>query len=353
MHRILFKLILAVILTFPIVGCGSMDFLFGDNGYFRNRSNDYQKAEETVRIDVPEGLDSSTLEDIYVIPPITEDLRASEGFEVARPAPLVATEAEQAVKIQKLAEERWVLAALAPGELWPQLRGYLNVNRIPVSRVDARQGLMETAWLEIEVGGLKERYRYRIDQGVQRNTSELHVLQMLQTDGADHVWPSVSVDDKREADMLIDMANYIANSADASSVSMIAQQAISAGGKVTLQESAEGNPQIILRLPFYRAWASLGQALKRSNFEVEDLDRSSGQYYVNFEEQVMEEEDSGWLSWMFDKKPEELLSASYLIMVKESAADDSVTIDIKSHVGEKLERAEAEKLLAVIKGNLS
>ena len=36
------------------------------------------------------------------------------------------------------------------------------------------------------------------------------------------------------------------------------------------------------RLPFERAWASLGRALPRAEFNVRDLDRSAGVYFVRY-----------------------------------------------------------------------
>lgn len=352
-HR-LNKLIISIAMISLLAGCGTMESLFGDSGYFRNRSNDYQKSAETTRIEVPEGLDSSALEDIYVIPPVGNESGLDGEFEVPRPTPLVASEVEQAVKIQKLGEERWILAALAPGELWPQLRGYLSAKGIAISRVDARQGIMETAWLQSQNGGLKQRYRFSIDEGVQRDTSELHVIHMLQTPEAGQAWPKVSVDTQLETDMLTDVANFIANRADMASVSMIAQQAISASGKVSLLENSDGRPYIQLRLPYYRAWASLGQALTKAGFEVQDLDRSAGQYYVSFVEQAstQDEEESGWFSWMFDDEEEAALPEDYLIIVK-TIDDESVSIGISSQSDVALTKAEAEKLLAIVKGNLS
>ncbi len=351
-HRIS-KSIISLSMVSLLAGCGTMDSLFGDSGYFRNRSNDYQKSAEAARIEVPEGLDGSALEDIYVIPPVNNEIGLDGEFEVPRPSPLVASEAEQAVKIQKLGEERWLLSALAPGELWPQLRGYLSAKGIAISRVDARQGIMETAWLQSKNGGLKQRYRFSIDEGVQRDTSELHVIHMLQTPEIGQVWPKVSVDTQLEADMLTEVANFIANRADMASVSMIAQQAISASGKVTLQES-EGRPYIQLRLPYYRAWASLGQGLTKAGFEVKDLDRSAGQYYVNYVEQLsaQDEEESGWFSWMFNDKDDDIVPENYLITVK-TVDDENVSIHIHSQSDVPLTKSEAEKLLAIVKGNLS
>ena len=56
-----------LLLCCQLTGCG---FLLGDNGVFRDRSEDYRRAPETPVIAVPEGKDSATLREIYVIPQI-------------------------------------------------------------------------------------------------------------------------------------------------------------------------------------------------------------------------------------------------------------------------------------------
>ena len=52
------------------------------------------------------------------------------------------------------------------------------------------------------------------------------------------------------------IAQFLADSADSAPVSMIAEQGISAGGKISMQEAPEGYTYMRLELPFDRAWAS-------------------------------------------------------------------------------------------------
>ena len=59
LHRVI--LLSAIVLT---SGCS---YLTGDEGIFRDRKKDYQKAEASERMVVPEGLDSSSIIDLYPI----------------------------------------------------------------------------------------------------------------------------------------------------------------------------------------------------------------------------------------------------------------------------------------------
>ncbi|MDJ0877338.1 MAG: outer membrane protein assembly factor BamC [Halieaceae bacterium] len=319
--------------------------------YVRDRSDDYRKARIEPRLKVPEHLEDDALQDIYVIPATTESMRPTGSFEVPRPAPLVAQETEELVRIQRLGDEEWVLAAVAPGQLWPQVRSFLTTNGVQVARVDARAGLIETGWFQGREATMNERYQFRIEQGVQRNTSELHVLQQFQA-GDINAWPEASADAERGSEMLLAVAQYIANSAGTAPVSMMAQQAMGEGGKVTMQEDPNGEPFVRLSLPYYRAWASVDRALRESSFTIRDLDRSGGLFYVRF---VPPEEDEGWFGWLFggdDEEEDVLTQQDYVFKVSEESSDQ-VRIDIAREDGADMTRGQMQQLLALVKGNIN
>jgi len=160
-------------LVLVLGGCG---YLFGDTGYFRDRSGDYRDAKSTEVIRTPAD-EELVLQEMYPIPPIQSDVLLSSEFEVPRPAPLASGRGEEMVRIQRLGDESWALIAIAPGQLWPQVRGFLSAAGINSGRIDAGQGIIETDWLQLQDQDMQSRFRFRIERGVQRGTSQLHVLQ--------------------------------------------------------------------------------------------------------------------------------------------------------------------------------
>lgn len=347
-RKILCLLTVAVLAAF-CSGCG---YVFGDKGVFRDKSEDYKQAPEVPVLTVPEGKDDAALGEIYPIPPLEEELLLAGEFEVPRPAPLVAGAGEDVVRIQKLGEERWALIGVAPGQVWPQVRSFLSASGIQVARVDARAGLMETNWLQLEGQPMQSRYRFRMEQGVQRGTSELHVLQMNQA-GDINSWPAKSDDPEQAGEMLTAVAQYLANSADSAPVSMIAEQGIAATGKISMQESPEGYTFIRLSLPYDRAWASLARALQKSTFEITDRDRSSGTYYVRFLGSDAQEED-GWLDWLWDSDEEHPLAGQRFLV--SMAVEDEETVTIRLSPQDELpefDKRQEQSLLALIKGNIT
>ena len=344
------KAALVSVFLLSSTGCG---YIFGDDGVFRDRSQDYKLAPETPPVDVPEGTDSVTLRDIYVIPPVEDKFLAQGKFEVPKPVPLGTGGEEETVRIQKLGDQSWVLIGVAPGQVWPQVRNFMTASGMQVARADARAGIMESNWLTVEGQSLKSRFRFRIEQGVQRGTSELHVLQMRQA-GSATAWPTTSDDPDQAAEMLQSIAQFLANSADSAPVSMIAEQGISATGKITMLEAPDGFPFLQLELPFDRAWASLGRALEKSSFEIADRDRSSGIYYVRYLEGGSEEEQGWWDSFWNSSEDHPLFDEILVVSTEPQPAGSAVTIRLQPQdVSVPFDKQQAQELLSLIKGNIN
>jgi outer membrane protein assembly factor BamC len=344
------KAVLVSILLLSSTGCG---YIFGDDGVFRDRSQDYKKAPETPPVSLPAGTDSVTMRDIYVIPPVEDKFLTQGKFEVPKPVPLNTSGEADTVRIQKLGDQSWVLIDVAPGQVWPQVRNFMAASGMQIARADARAGIMESNWLVVEGQPLKSRFRFRIEQGVQRGTSELHVLQMRQS-GSVNNWPDKSDDPDQAAEMQQSIAQFLANSADSAPVSMIAEQGISASGKITMQEASDGFPFLRLELPFDRAWASVGRALEKSSFEIADRDRSSGIYYVRFLEGGAQDEQGWWSRFWDSDKDHPLFDQILVVSMETQPGDPAVTIKLQPQdVSVPFNKQEAQELLVLIKGKIN
>jgi outer membrane protein assembly factor BamC len=345
------KVVQAVLLSALLLsgtGCGS---IFGDKGVFRDRSDDYKKAPETPPISVPAGMDSTTLTDIYVIPPIEDKFLSQGKFQVPQPVPLATGAGSEVVRIQKLGDESWILISVAPGQVWPEVRNFMSASGMQIARSDAKAGIMESNWVTVEGQPLASRFRFRMEQGVQRGTSELHVLQMRQA-GSANEWPDKSDDPAQAAAMLQAIAQFLADSTDSAPVSMIAEQGISAGGKISLQQAPEGYSYLRLELPFDRAWASVGRALEKSTFEITDKDRSGGIYYVRFLGLGAEKEQGWWASLWNSDDARPLVGQIFLVSMQ-TLPEQAVTIRLRPQDdGITFGKREEQELLIMIKGNI-
>ena len=338
-------LLLAILL--PLSGCS---WLFGEDGLFPDNASRYQTAPELAPIDVPPHLSTDAIQPDYPVPPVAESAQLATQFETPRPTPLTANNQADAVRIQSLSGERWALVNVAPGQLWPQVRGFLTTSGIGVAAVDAEAGLIDTQWFKLEDRELATRFRFRVDTGVQRNTAELHVLQ--QTRGVEDVdWPRESDDGDLERKMLQDVAQYLANSAESVPISMMADRSMSDSGRITLEDT-EQETRIRLALPFDRAWASLVKGTEQADFVIDDRNRSEGVLYATFVG-PQEEEDSGWFDWLWGGEDDHPLAGHRYQIHLDAENDDTMLITLRGVDGEVIERREQQALLTILRGNIT
>jgi outer membrane protein assembly factor BamC len=279
--------------------------LFGENGYFRDREDDYLKAESLPPLALPPSLDAEAIEDIYVVPPIDKYAQRPEEFAVPRPQGLVAGEFDDLVKIQTLGLEQWILVRLLPGQVWPRLKDFLLTSGRGVATEDGARGTMQTPWSKDPQLALQERYRFALQQGLQRNSSEIHLLQMQRSSGSapatSEPWPEQSDDQQKARLMLLQFANYLAETADVNaSVSLVAQ-----GIRTSRRLYLVGGDSPVIRaeVDADRGWASLAYALEKAGFTIDEDNREAGFYMASLDPNMQKEKKGMWARFFGVFKP--------------------------------------------------
>lgn len=365
-------------------GCG---FLFGDDGYFRDRSNDYQKARTMPPLKTGPGVDERVLGELYVIPQVAATAYDHPQYsEVPRPEALSSNVFSDNVKIQRLGQDRWIFVSASPAEVWPRVRNFLNSNRLQVERTNAPQGLIETAWLNFrDSPDTRDKYLVRIEQGVQPESTEVHVTHLsLPRDAtlpSQVEWPARSSNPERESWMVDELAVNLASEIGSASASLLAQT-IGGSDKVSII-AVDQEPVLRIELEMIRAWASLNHALRQEGLEIIDEDSGAGIYYVHYRDPDEREGFfSGWFSRdasvkhysvaellnfmsladtpknrsLFppqafgegQREPDDL--TGYLVLVKEM--EGAVQVFVRDAQGELLDARRARELLVMIRRNL-
>ncbi len=345
-------LINAMLLT----GCG---WLVGDKGIFRDRGDDYRRATVENPLVVPPDLSSAVSDEDFAIPTIAYSAPLEGKFEVPRPEPLAGNPDAELVKVQNLNDASWILVETTPGEVWPRVRQFLTANQLTVVRADASAGIIETAWLQPKAeGAARERYRFRIEQGVQRTSSEVYIVQA--DSSAAEQWPEHSSNRARELEMTKALAQFIADNGSEGAVSMLAQRGLDSKGKVFLRKAPGEHAYLQLGLTFDRAWASVTTALPKANFTVEDTNRSSHELWVRYEPPQEEQEEEGWwsrfwswVSWSTDTSDINSKVIYVLKVQPESGSETAVRIGVTRQDGKPTSAAVEEELLNRIKNKLS
>src|SRR5690554_4018189 len=289
--------VLLALLSVSLSDCG---FFFGDDGVFRNRENDYLKADNIPPLVLDESLDTRALSELYPIPPITESdfgyEADPENNEIPRPMPLSANVLEESVKIQRLGQQSWILMNVALGEVWPRVRHFLNVNGLAVSSSDISSGVIETDWIQFKTDlTTYDRYRLQIDQGVQPETSEIHILHTSipasAGPAAEVNWPASSTDGEREKWLLDELAATLAADTSEGGTSLLAQS-IGGATKASLG-MIRNEPVMFLKLDRARALGTLSHSVKQEGFSPYESD-ASGIFYLHYRK--VDTDEPGWFA---------------------------------------------------------
>ncbi|WP_193165065.1 outer membrane protein assembly factor BamC [Microbulbifer hainanensis] len=381
------------IASVALSGCG----VFGKEGYFRDRSDDYQMADSLPPLRMPPGVSEKRQEELYEIPHVSSGSVDRGDFEVPRPQALSVNAGMDRVKIQKLGNRRWVLVSQPPAEVWPQLHYFLRTSGLQLESSDASAGIMETRWLTFgDSPTTKDKYRLRVEDGVQPDTTEVHVrhfsVPIDRKVSGPVQWPDQSTSPEREDWMIDEMSSALAAESSGAAASLVAQAIGGGSVKVRVQEPAGKEPYISMNLAMDRAWATVAHALNVGAYRLHKEDSDIGIFYVTYDEkrELSDEDDGGWFSWGKNKKGEDELAESadkvtiqqvlanidtsnkgdaelfkdipgvggapateypgYLVILH--GTNDSIEVRVRNSRGQRLSRTKAAEMLMAIRQNL-
>jgi len=354
----MFRLLLCIV----FLTTGACSSLFGREGYFRDRGDDYLHATEIPPMKVPKELDSGAISELFVIPPISNEfVDLDVDFETPR-SNFDAEREKAQVKIQKLDNRRWVLINNSPATVWPRLKQFLIDNQLSLASEDPLTGKLETTWLALkDEPDSKDRYRFHVEQGLHPSTTEIHVLQItasLTTPGAGNInWPPASLNPEREKWMVDKLAAYLAQN-DAPPVSLVAQS-IGRVQKVSYVQPYQGESFILMSLDKERVIASVGGALNRLPFTVEDTDRGKGFIYASYDpeyQENVEKKEPGFFARLLGAKKREAAKMNarlihYRIQI-EAVSEEEMRILVRDREGKELPTQERDRLLQKIRQGL-
>ena len=204
--------------------------------------------------------------------------------------------------------------------------------------------------------GSRERYRFYLKPGVQKATTEIEITQQATTATSSSAtpasWGNASSDSKREDNMINLLAEHLADSPNRASYSLLAQ-GIGSASKVKLLYDNSSEPYLSLSLPFDRAWASLGLALKKANFDISDLNRSRGFYLARSNGATSVKEEKGFISRLFSRSKDEEATAAETLEFSARHNGSNLIIQVQSQTGSSLDIKEQTVILRRVQKKLS
>jgi outer membrane protein assembly factor BamC len=353
-------------------GCG---WIYGEDGYFRDRGSDYLDARQTAPMQLPANVEAKRLDPLLPVPQQVASSTVVGEFEVPRPQPLAMQADASEFSLQKSGESRWVVAQRVPAEVWPVARQFFADNGFQISEERPQTGEFSTAWqrfdalsasmarrLSSRVSGVapdaETRVRVRIEPGVQRNTSEIFVVSAERPAGstADVAFTNRSSNPSLDAALLDEMLVALARSAEqGGSVSLLAARDFDAPSRVSLTEDGNGNPMLSLGADFDRAWSGVGRSLEMADIRIDDINRSLGVYYVNLAEGAQKkDQEPGFFGKVFGSGPskEEIDARAERYQVRLTAVGESVQVTVDKDIDTVAPADVARRVLTLIQDNL-
>ena len=351
------KIALLLVSMLPISGCR---YITGDTGILRDRSSSYTDALILPPMQIPNELDSYTIDQLYVIPELVADGRSA--FEDIPLPKALETRRSEGVVIQALGNKRWIVIDATPSQVWPLIRDYWTGLQIYLDYENPSSGIMDTAWVEVDNDETKRhKYRVKIEPGLHAGNSEIYVTH-YQNERTDEIpiiipWPEVSDSLDLEKEVGDSISQYLADRNDiyqASSSSLLAGS-IEAESKASLVANAQGATTLQIRTDYNRAWVIVRTALENASIEITDSNRDQSFYNVRFSGIVDEEDKPGFVGRLFRRGNNAQSSGelSYAIRLLEENNVISVSTEILESSDSSGADDKAAELLQAILENLS
>ena len=284
------------------------------------------------------------------------------------------------MRIARDGERRWLVVEKPATELYPQVKDFWQENGFLLTIDSPSTGIMETDWAEnrgkipqdfirstigsaldsIYDTGERDRYKTRLE-APKPDETEIYITQkgalekcVTDTTGSClyTIWTSRPNDPELEAVFLARLMERLGMTQEQAKA-MVAAPLGPKTPKAKLVQEANNQAYIELGVGFDRSWRDVGLALDRSNFTVEDRNRSSGIYYVRYINAKDVGDKKGFFSNLFSSKDDSKLQAKkYQVLVK-STGENSANVYVQDADGKPENSQAGIQLLTLLSDQLT
>lgn len=307
--------LLVLVSTLLMSACGIMD-----KAAPGREKIDYKKSKTIDNLEVPPDLSSNTIDPA----PGSLDTASATWSEFGGTRPLrertTVLPENAAVQVERDGDQQWLLVQGKPEQVWPRVREFWLQEGFLISMEAPQLGILETGWSEnradipqgpirkvigkaidaVYSSATRDKYRVRLEKDAAGDATEIFLthrgVEEVVTGGATDstsVWQSRPSDPELEAEMIKRLVVFL-GVGEQKAQSMLAR---STDKEIRAELSSDSSGAMLLvREDFSRAWRRTGVALDRVGFTVEDRDRSSGVYFVRYDDPLGEQDKKGVLN---------------------------------------------------------
>jgi len=332
-----------LLIPFLLASCADFDVM--DNEVIQAVTQpDYVSSSRAKKLDVPPDLSDVEANVQYGVPGEAVSYKSYEDAQRAGYKEVKVLQDPEGMRIIKSGNLRWLVVNEEPAKLWPHLEMFWQELGFGIKVMNKRTGVMETEWIKSSklkfeskkgmasrfdawLDGLsnladRRKFRTRIENGVEKNTSEIYISQRSVVGMDDEAKERIKrlkegsystdiykikeyvaggeeeakeITDKLQKEMNMDeyeinaeilrrlMTKLGMTNLDAEKVLANPVERKNA----TLVENKQGN-YLLLNDAFDRSWRKLSLALDIIGFVTEDKNRSEGIFYVKYKDIELE-----------------------------------------------------------------
>lgn len=289
------------------------------------------------------------------------------------------------VRVQREGTQRWLVVSRPPEKLWDEVKAFWGENGFTLVIEQPSLGILETDWnenraklpqdwLRKTLGKVLDslystneldKFRTRLERtangGTEIYISHRGMAEDFTTSQREQLkWKIRPVDPELEVEFLKRLMVKLGGGADAANQafpatakagSAAAVAAAAAQARASVQQ-VNGQSVLIVLDAMDQAWRRVGLSLDRTNFTVEDRDRSKGIYFVRYVEPDADKNAPGFFARMLGAKTKDSLQKYQIIMTAEGASSTQTAVRVATAEGQIIQTPDAQRILRVLTDDL-
>ncbi|WP_415903886.1 outer membrane protein assembly factor BamC [Neptuniibacter sp. QD48_55] len=353
------KIVSVTVVTGALLsGCSMLDDnpIYGDNGIVRDRSQDYELAQTSQRLELPAHLKAKQTADTLTIPEISNVATARTGdFIVPRPEFFYAEAGSESVNLKRENGEKFIIVDEGITSVWVKLQEFWQFNGIDIAKSDPRQGRMETQWIHHDAkefsfvdtwvkhltfqdipGPTKDKLRISLKPAVDDPSRTAIAMEHVRFAADEEVtsidWANQAQGVTYKSDMMFEMLRYLGKaSGQRNAQTLIAFNEKRRVG-TQLGRDSRGNPVLKMNADSATAWNEISTALDRADMDVGTRDADTGYFYMTYTTSTPFEnvEEQGFFEWLHSDREEIKLDTSSITAALGLADEDDGGISYTS-----------------------
>ena len=278
------------------------------------------------------------------------------------------------MKIERDGDKRWLVVDKSAATLYPQIKDFWQENGFLLLIDSPSTGIMETDWAENRTkipqdiirrtlgkvldslydSGERDKFRTRLE--VQKpEVTEIYIshkgaIEVPLKDTGTTIstsWTIRPSDPELEAIFLTRLMERLGMTQEQAKAQIAGATVVSKTPRAKLIEDGSAT-RIEMSQSFDRAWRDVGLALDRSNFTVDDRDRSKGIYFVRYVNPKELGDGRSWFGRTFGKSSDADKKAKVYRVVVQARGENQIVVLVQDADGKPENTSTGNQLLTTL-----